>query len=110
MSISTDQEGRALEFVPNLHDATLNAVNFDWSSGIVHITLEISVATFGVIEARGVTTELRCPRLLAWGPSSSINSAAVETLAEVQRLKIEMQSGDVLEICAREVEFRPGAE
>jgi hypothetical protein len=90
--------------LPDLHDATLRTVNFEWGSGTAHLRLKIGVGTFDVaiVEARGVTN-LKCPRLFPWGPSSSVNTTALEELAGGQLLTIEMQSGDVLEISCRAV-------
>jgi hypothetical protein len=95
----------------SLHDATLESVNFDWARGVVHLTLKIMLPGFSgaVIGAKDVT-ELKCPRLLPWGPSNSVNSVALEALADGRCLTVEMQSGDVLEVCCRDVEVKPASE
>lgn len=94
--------------LPDLHDATLKNVNFDWEAAMVLLTFKIGVAASDValIKAQGVTN-LKCPRLLPWGRSSSVNSTAIEPFADGQFLSIEMQSGDVLEIFCREVAVEP---
>ena len=83
----------------DLHDATLKTVNFRWEAGVVQLTLKIGAAAsdLAIVEAQGVTS-LICPRLCPWGPSSSVNAATVEELTEAKLLRIEMQSGDVLEV------------
>jgi hypothetical protein len=90
--------------LPDLHDATLKSVNFEWETAAVRLTLKTGVAPsdVAVVEAEGVTS-LNCPRLQPWGPSSSVNAAALEELADGKVLSIEMQSGDVIEIRCRAV-------
>ena len=109
MSKYADQERRLSEPVLYLHDATLNTVNLDWPRGIVRLAFTVDVDVLRIIEATGVT-ELKCPRLLPWGPSNSVNSSVVKTVADGQCLTIEMQSGDVLEVCCREVAYEPARE
>jgi hypothetical protein len=109
MSTSADQQGRLTDPLPNLHDATLNTVNFDWSRGVVSFAFKVDIGVSSIIEATGVT-ELKCPRLLPWGPSDSVNSTAVEAFGDGQRLIIKMQSGDVLEVCCRVVGYKPAPE
>jgi hypothetical protein len=93
--------------LPDLHDATLKSVHFEWENARALLTFKIAVAAHAVtvVEAEGVTI-LKCPRLLPWGPSSSVNSTALETLVDGQSLIVEMQSGDVIEIRCREVAIR----
>jgi hypothetical protein len=90
--------------LPDLHDATLQTVNFGWEAGVVRLTFKIGVAAsdLAMVEADGVTS-LKCPRLYPWGPSSSVNTAAVEELVDGKLLTVEMQSGDVLEVSCRGV-------
>ena len=67
--------------LPNLHDATLKSVNFGWEAAVVHLSFKIGVAAsdVAVVQAEGVTS-LKCSRLLPWGPSSSVNTTALEVL------------------------------
>jgi hypothetical protein len=90
--------------LPDLHDATLKSVNFEWETAIARLRFKtgVAVSEVAVVEAEGVTS-LECPRLLPWGPSNSVNTTAVEELADGQLLTVEMQSGDVLEIHCRGV-------
>ena len=94
----------------DLHDATLKAVNFGWETGVVHLTFKVGVAPsdLAIVEVQGVTS-LICPRLCPWGPSSSVNAAAVEEFTDGRVLTIEMQSGDVLEVRCVAIEIRRGA-
>jgi hypothetical protein len=91
----------------DLHDATLQTVNFRWQPGIVDLTLKTGLAASDlvIIQAEGVTS-LVCPRLYPWGPSSSVNTATIEELAGGKLLSIEMQSGDVFEVRCMGVAFR----
>ena len=95
--------------LPNLHDATLKSVNFDWVRGVVQLAFKTDVAFSSVIEASEVT-ELKCPRLSPWGPSSSVNSVAHATLAYGHYMTVEMQSGDVLEIHCGKVSVLSASE
>ncbi|WNZ59714.1 hypothetical protein QEG98_27220 [Myxococcus sp. MxC21-1] len=83
-----------------LHDATLVSVTTEWASGETHVRVRLSeeAARGAEIHVTGATL-LRCPREQPWGPSVSINE--VRLLAQqngLQRLEIEVQSGDVIEI------------
>jgi len=62
----------------------------------------VDASDVAVVEVEGVTS-LKCPRLFPWGPSCSVNTTALEQLADGQLLTVEMQSGDVLEVCGRGV-------
>ena len=83
----------------DLHDATLQSLSFNWANASATLTFELCAveSEFVIVEASGVTN-LQCPRVQPWGPSNSVNSAALETQAVGQLLTIEMQSGDVIEI------------
>jgi hypothetical protein len=91
----------------DLHDATLKEVRLEWGGGVVHLTFKTGIADsdLAVVEAEGVTS-LKCPRLYPWGPSSSVNIAALEEIADGRVLTVEMQSGDVLEVRCRAVAAR----
>ncbi len=97
--------------LPDLHDATLKNVDFEWETAKVQLTFKTGVAAsqIAIIEADGVTN-LKCPRLLPWGPSSSVNSTALKTLNDGHFLTIEMQSGDVLEVYCRNVVVKRAPE
>ena len=83
--------------LPNLHDATLLEVRFDWASG--ECVAFFKGSPFGQrgpfqIAWSGVT-DVHLPRRLDWGPSVSVMRAS-ELDAGVWVL--EMQSGDKLTI------------
>jgi len=94
----------------DLHDATLKTVEFGWEAAVIRLMLKIGPAPsdLAVLEAHGVTS-LVCPRLCPWGPSSSVNAATIEALADGKLLTVEMQSGDVLEVRCVEVSVERGA-
>ena len=97
--------------VPNLHDATLETLVLYWDEGMVQIKLSTGVYGTDVVilEATGVLRAI-CPRVFPWGPSDSVNEAKLGRVSEGQLLSIEMQSGDVLEICCREVSIKQSEE
>jgi hypothetical protein len=86
-------------------------VIFDWETAALLLVFQTGVAESdraGIV-AHSVT-DLKCPRLLPWGPSSSVNRVRLDPLPEGQLLTIEMQSGDLLEIRCREVAVKPVLE
>jgi hypothetical protein len=93
--------------LPDLHDATFNNLSLEWETANASLEFRTGVSAPGVatIHADSVTN-LKCSHLLPWGPSSSVNVATLETRTTDQLLTIEMQSGDVIEICCREVRLK----
>jgi hypothetical protein len=94
-----------VQILGGLHDATLELLIFNWREGTLQIALKTGTGQLDktTLFARGVT-ELRCPRLLPWGPSSSINTTNLEQLGDASYLlTIEMQSGDSIEVCCGDV-------
>lgn len=86
----------------SMHDWTLVNITFDWEGARVTVVLR-SPKQQRVLLADGVM-DLKVPKVNAWGPSSSVNGTS-ETIADAtgtRQLKIEMQTGDVIEIAARE--------
>ena len=89
----------------HLHDATLISVEFVWQEGVCKLKIEKwsieqqKSAPF-VITFNGVTN-LSMPRNEEWGPSESINEA--KHLNGV--FSIEMQSGDIISIAARDCQI-----
>ncbi len=80
-----------------LHDATLERLSLDWASGRAEVLLRTATGNV-ILRASGVTN-LVCPRLHPWGPSSSVNEARGLRAGEGDSvLEIEMQSGDVIVI------------
>ena len=79
------------------HDAQLNAVTFNWTTGLVtiHITLCRTPKTevaLSVEDARSLVV----PREAPWGRSFYINKLVTHRDVEFSRLEVEMQSGDVV--------------
>jgi hypothetical protein len=97
--------------VPRLHDATLETLTLHWEEGVVRIRLSTGINGTGVVtlEAVGVVRAV-CPRAFPWGPSDSINGVKMQEVSDGRLLSIEMQSGDVLEICCREVLVKSAEE
>jgi hypothetical protein len=83
----------------NMHDWTLLNIRFDWDAG--QATAEfLDGKGSRTLVAEGVSA-LHIPRRLDWGPSASVNSASqMLSPTGTSVLKIEMQSGDVIEISA----------
>jgi hypothetical protein len=100
-----------VDTVPKLHDATLESRTLHWGEGVVHVRLSTDMNGAGVVilEASGVLRAV-CPRVFPWGPSDSVNEVKLEQVANGRLLSLEMQSGDVLEVCCREVSVRQDAE
>ena len=87
-----------------MHDWTLVRIGFDWRDARVTIELEDSTFTVRTLIAEGVR-ELRVPKANEWGPSVSVNEVS-EVEAEHGQgrcLRIEMQSGDVIQIVAERI-------
>jgi hypothetical protein len=82
-----------------MHDWTLLKVLFDWELAQVTISLRGPGANPKVLVAHGVK-DLKIPRMNEWGPSSSVNEIFEANFAgsQARHLKIEMQTGDVIEI------------
>ncbi len=80
-----------------LHDGVLVSVRMDWAPATVALRLRPYPGPSAdvVLVGQGVQ-RLVVPRLDAWGPSVSINSAAFRVHDELARAEIEMQSGDTV--------------
>ena len=94
----------------DLHDATLQTIKVDWETALLEVRIKTGTndSDTQVLEAEGLT-DFKCPRLLPWGPSHSINSASLQIRLSEQLLVIEMQSGDRLEVSCKSVSRRPRA-
>ena len=86
--------------LPDLHDATLQSIHLDWVVGTVSISLQVGPTALNrcEIRAEGVTNFIY-PRLMPWGPSTSVNHVSTEEVAGGRVIAMEMQSGDQIEIC-----------
>ena len=84
-----------------MHDWTLKRIEFDWKQASVTMGLEDTTFASRNLVAEGVQ-ELQVPRTNDWGPSVSVNEVlTIDSLPSgLQRLRIEMQSGDVIQIVA----------
>lgn len=83
-----------------MHDWTMIAIHFDWTTGRVVVELRNRSSMNVAIVAEGVS-RLHVPRLQDWGPSVSINQVRGPTdIGGGKRLSVEMQSGDIIEISA----------
>jgi hypothetical protein len=84
-----------------MHDWTLKMINYEWHSARVSLELEDLTSSSKVIVAEGVR-DLHVPHTNEWGQSVSVNEVSeVELLQSgLRRLRIEMQSGDVIQIVA----------
>jgi hypothetical protein len=92
-----------------MHDWTLTTIRFDWRSARVTLDLEAPTSNAAELVAEGVHS-LRVPRENEWGPSVSVNEVSVESLSTgLRSLRVEMQSGDVIEIVAEHLSI-PGAD
>jgi hypothetical protein len=85
----------------DLHDATLMGLHVSWEDGtcvanIEHGTLGSCVLTFSAV------SYLTLPRKQSWGHSVSINSFTMPSRGQYE---IEMQSGDVIRIEAKNSAF-----
>jgi len=91
---------------PNMHDWTLLAVEYDWSSARVTMRFQTAVGVTTIVASE--VADLHIPQRRAWGRSASVNGAG--RLAEMSEnaniLRIEMQSGDVITVEAAAIEVR----
>jgi hypothetical protein len=90
------------------HDATLEAIVVDWASGQAKVRMLLSgeFPRVGELVVWGVTL-VHCPRRQPWGPSISINEVrAFKSSMGKERIELEIQSGDVVELEGDRVEFR----
>jgi hypothetical protein len=90
----------------SMHDWTLKKIELDWHAARVTVHLEDSTYTARSLIAEGVQN-LQVPRTNEWGPSVSVNEVSeIEPVPSgLQRVKIEMQSGDVIQIVAQRFEL-----
>ncbi len=89
----------SIEGLP-LHDALLESVEVIWKQRLCRLHLFAFTqrgkdATPHVLEFQGVHL-VTVPRQDSWGPSSYVNSATHSS----ETFRIEMQSGDIIEVAA----------
>lgn len=91
---------------PDLHDARLIAVHVDWKDGMC--VVDIAHGTLGHCTLRfSAVSHVTLPRTQPWGPAVSINALRQPGPCHYE---IDMQSGDVIDIRARDVFFVAGSE
>lgn len=88
----------------DLHDSTLEKIEFNWETGLITITLRTSIQPFLYlfIICTGAL-QITCPRHCPWGMSVSVNKIQKSSSTinkSANRLEIEMQSGDIITIDA----------
>jgi hypothetical protein len=84
-----------------MHDWTLLSISFDWKAACVTVRLQTHGPVIRTLVANDVV-EVKIPKRQEWGPSVSVNatSEVASATAATTHLKIEMQTGDVIEIVA----------
>lgn len=96
--------------IDSLHDATLLEVRADVPAATVRLIFRTATGT-RVLSGSGLLL-LALPHEHPWGPSSSVLRLEGPAPVGEDRLRasIEMQSGDVLVVEARILEFEPGGD
>jgi hypothetical protein len=89
-----------------MHDWSLVTISVDWSVGCVQLDLCPRPGERSRVIARDFR-KVEVPRRQEWGASVSVMShvGPDECGPELRRLSILMQSGDSIEIVAREIEM-----
>jgi hypothetical protein len=91
-----------------LHDAVLLSAAVDWEYGMADLVLNLPSPPHRriTIRARDLSS-LSCPREQPWGRSVHVNQVSVTLPEAGQRaqIRIEMQSGDVIEVKADRIEI-----
>lgn len=93
-----------------MHDWTLTSLGLEWKSGVATLKFLNTESNTALLVAKGVVV-FNVPRGQEWGRSVSVNELLGPIVLEngCQKLQIEMQSGDVIEIVAESFEL-PFAE
>ena len=85
-----------------LHDATLLFAEFVWKTGLLRLVfLPCSSKSQQKVLIAEDTISFDITRHFPWGKSVSVNRVSYKQDEEFQKVKIEMQSGDILEIKAK---------
>lgn len=89
--------------LPDLHDAILVGVTVAWGEAVAEVHLcEVGSVSETILVFNRLRS-LHCTRTEPWGPSVYINRAA---LSHRSHLRIELQSGDEIEIVAEGLTIR----
>ena len=87
-----------------LHDATLLSAKLVWKTGLLRLVfLPCSSEPQQKVIIAEDTICFNVTRHFPWGKSVSVNKVIHEQGEGIQKVKIEMQSGDVLKIEARSI-------
>lgn len=94
-----------------LHDAVLHRMELHWEGKVCRLYLDAFLvperdAIPCVLEFTGVA-RISAPHEEPWGPSSMVNNGQAVSKGE---FRIEMQSGDIIEILADDFRFIPFIE
>lgn len=102
-----------LNLFSQLHDATLQRLDFNWVEARVRI--ELSAVLAGSSEPGGVNvlatgvTRLEVPRNKDWAAGGAVSELrCVAVPGGAVRLEIELQSGDTLRVDAQDVTTQKG--
>lgn len=82
-----------------MHDWLLLEIEVEWHSAELHIAFRDTDSSKQVIHATQFVS-INIPRLCEWGYSGSINEVVIEQVESLEKLTINMQSGDQLVILA----------
>ena len=92
------------EELPELHDATLLSIQFDWALAQCELTFDGGPAFPGHFSlVWSDVEELVVPRKNSWGESASVLSA--QAVAPT-RYEFQMQSGDVIAVVSPNYSFK----
>jgi hypothetical protein len=85
-----------------MHDWSLISIVFEWPSGILNLSFRYGEGHNALLSAINVV-ELLVPKREEWGPSVSVNEVTGPFMLANgnHRLLIEMQSGDIIQIEAK---------
>ncbi|MDO9163300.1 MAG: hypothetical protein Q8Q45_00120 [Methylococcaceae bacterium] len=90
---------------PNVHDWTLVSIVMTWNVGEIEFVFKDQKSHI----VKGYIydfTELKIPKLQPWGKSVSINSLEITPEGNNdKKIRLEMQSGDVIEVTAKNIEI-----
>jgi len=90
---------------PNIHDWTLVSITTTWNVGDIEFVFKDQKSDIVKGLAYGFT-DLKIPKLQPWGKSVSINSLEITPMENNdKKIRLEMQSGDVIEVTAKNIEI-----
>lgn len=91
----------------SMHDWTLLSLLVDWREGQLVIKLLNNKSEQVLIKANGVKL-INIPKSDEWGESVSVNEVIElgKNPHGFEKMKIEIQSGDVIEVVAEEIVFQ----